>query len=155
MPPSTRPTTQAGVAQKLTRFVGGAALGATALTLLIDSVRFVTYPILALLVVVAGLCALSDAGRVLIQRAAVALGCVTAIVVFTPVVDWAVDAFDVSQPPPKNADAIVMLGAGFHCGTGQAEVQSTLINSLIGSDGPELVVLPAMRTPKASDDASG
>ena len=101
--------------------LGGAALACTALPLLIESIRFLTYPLLGLLVVSGAVIGLSTRGRVLLRRGSVVLGCVTALVVMTPSVDWAVDWLEVSEPAPLRADVIVVLGAGIHCSTGQLD----------------------------------
>lgn len=110
--------------RRVHQFAYGVAMGCTALVLLIDSIRFVSYPLLGLLAIVAGALGLSEVGRRLLQRAVIALGCVTALIVFTPLVDWCVEVLDVSQPPPQTADAIVVLGAGIHCSTGQLDAAS-------------------------------
>ncbi len=46
-------------------------MGCTALVLLIDSIRFVSYPLLGLLAIVAGALGLSEVGRRLLQRAVI------------------------------------------------------------------------------------
>ncbi len=113
-----------GTSGHIRHFGVGAATGCTSFALLIDAIRFVSYPVLALLAFIAGVIGLSVSGRRLLRVAVMVLGCTTAALLFTPLVGWAVDAFDVSQPPPQRADALVVLGAGLHCSTGQLDATS-------------------------------
>ena len=101
----------------------GVGVGCLSLFLLIEAVPFVSYPKLAAALAMAGVLSVFPRGRQLLKFGVAATALLSALILFTPVVDWSVDALDVAVAPRK-ADVLVVLGAGIHCGAGNLDATS-------------------------------
>ena len=173
-------------------FVVGAGAGCLVLFLALEAVGFLSYGKLLAGVVLIGLVATTRHGQRLMKLGLAAAALLSALIVFTPLMDWSVHTLDVSVAP-RQADVIVVLGAGIQCGSGnldatsvarttkglalwkdglapritvsdgdrsilgtcpsQGQVTVDFITSLLGDDGPQVVVLPRMRTTRTEADA--
>jgi uncharacterized SAM-binding protein YcdF (DUF218 family) len=102
------------------RLVTGSGAACAALFFLLDTVRFIPILLLALFVIVSGLLALFRHGRAVVKAGLAVVALFSALIVFTPLMDWSVHALDVTVPPEK-ADVIVILGAGMYCKSGQLD----------------------------------
>lgn len=101
----------------------GAGVGCTATFLLLNTIRFIPYLSLALWVIICGALAFFKRGRTVLKMILTGVSITSALIAFSPIMDWSVDALDVSVAPQK-ADVIVILGAGLHCGTGDLDSAS-------------------------------
>ena len=107
----------------LKSFALGSATGCLIVFFALDAVGFLSYTRLMAIVVVSGLVALLPQRRALL-RVILATGVgLSALITFTPAMDFTVHWLDVAEAP-HNADVIVVLGAGIHCGSGQLDATS-------------------------------
>ncbi len=109
--------------RRLLSFAVGAAAGTLVLLLVVEAVPFLSTFTLGALVVLTGLVALLPGGRHFLKVGLAATALLSVLILFTPLMEWSVDALDVSVPP-RRADVIVVLGAGIHCGTGNLDATS-------------------------------
>jgi uncharacterized SAM-binding protein YcdF (DUF218 family) len=121
--PSTLRQRNLGAATR--RIVVGFLTGATALSLLIEATRVVTFWGALGLCLLAGGISIIRRGAAVIRSCVLALGLTTSVIVFTPIIDRTVEWLDIGQAAPQHADAVVVLGAGMHCGSGQLDSTST------------------------------
>jgi uncharacterized SAM-binding protein YcdF (DUF218 family) len=103
--------------------VRGFGIGCAGLFFLLQSVRFFSYERVLLLLAAAALLGLHRIGHKLLTIAAAVLAVASAAIAFTPLMDWSFHFLDKTVQPHK-ADAIVILGAGMYCGTGDLDSAS-------------------------------
>ena len=105
----------------------GAGIGAVPLTLILEAVQFVSaLKLLGWLTLTTALM-FHRRGRQLLKAVLVVTAVASAVLAFSPVMRWSVDALDATVAP-RQADVIVILGAGMYCGT--AELNSASLARL-------------------------
>lgn len=90
---------------------------------LLEGAPLTSYGELTALVVVAALAAVSPLGRRVVRAGLAVVAVLSAVVLFTPLIDRTVRWLDVGRQP-TGAGAVVVLGAGIHCGSGQLSATS-------------------------------
>lgn len=103
--------------------LAGAAAGCLSLFFVINAMPSASFARLGVLLSASAIVAQHRFGRTVVKAGLATVAVLSAVVIFSPVVDWSVDWLDVSRRPGA-ADVIVVLGAGLHCGSGDLDSTS-------------------------------